>query len=461
MSGVLGIYSYKNIVKELYYGIFSMQHRGQESCGIAILEDERINYRKDKGLVGDVFKESVLNKYCGKIGIAHVRSSSVGSNHISNTQPYVGRYRGRELAVVNDGSLVNSGELRKRMEEEGYMFQTNSDAELVLYMIARLHRGSIVGALKQIMGLIKGSYAMAIISDSQLLAVRDLHGIRPLMIGRKGEEFIVASENSAIETIGGKVIRDVKPGEIVRIKDGKMESFMYSDQIPNKQSCIFEHVYISRNDATIDGVNAYEFRTKCGAYLARNEKINADCVVPVPDSGWAGAIGYANESGLNVVEGLVKNRYVGRTFIKPTQEERELAVKMKLNPLAVALRGKSIILVDDSIVRGTTSRQLVKALREAGVKEVHLRITSPPVKYPCFYGIDTPNRKNLIASDHSVEEMRKHIGCDTLKFISIEGMSEAADNKIDNFCLACFNGNYPVEECEDCGDIEESKYVIL
>ncbi len=442
MSGIFGIYSNKDIVKDLYYGIYSMQHRGQESCGMAILEGDRINYRKDKGLVGEVFKEETLAKYSGKIGIGHVRSSSANTNHIANNQPYVGRYRGRELAVCDNGALTNSKELRERLEDEGYMFQTNSDAEIILFLIAKFHRGSIIEAVKKTMDLIRGSYSLAIISDDQLLAVRDKYGFRSLLLGEKDGQYMVASENSAIEIIGGTVIRDVEPGEIIYIKDGQLESHMYSDTMPQKQSCIFEHVYIARNDATLDGLNAYDFRIKCGAWLAKHETIKADCVVPVPDSGWAGAIGYANETELEVAEGLVKNRYVGRTFIKPTQEERELAVKMKLNPLRSAIEGKSIILVDDSIVRGTTSKQLVKELKKAGAKEVHLRITSPPVMHPCIYGIDTPHRKNLIASSHTIEEMNEYIGSDSLEFITIEGMKEAADGKIDDFCLSCFTGIY-------------------
>lgn len=443
MSGVFGIYSNRDIVKDLYYGIYSMQHRGQESCGIAILEGDKINYRKDKGLVGDVLQEEVLSRYSGNIGIGHVRSASQGTNHIANNQPYVGRYRGKELAVCDNGALTNADELRKRLEDEGYMFQTNSDAEIVLFLLARFHRGSIVEAVKKTMDLIRGSYSLAIVSDDSLLAVRDKYGFRSLLLGEKDGDYMIASENSAIEIIGGRVIRDVEPGEIIYIKDGKLESHMYSDQLPHKQSCIFEHVYIARNDATLDGLNAYDFRIKCGEWLAKHETVKADFVVPVPDSGWAGAIGYANSANMPIAEGLVKNRYVGRTFIKPTQEERELAVKMKLNPLASVLRDKSIILVDDSIVRGTTSKQLVKALRQAGVKEVHLRVTSPPVMYPCIYGIDTPQRKNLIASDNDVEYIREHIGCDSLEFITLEGMKEAAGGNIDDFCLSCFNGIYP------------------
>lgn len=450
MSGILGVYSDKQVSKELYYGIYSMQHRGQESCGIAIYDEEakEVVYKKEKGLVGDAFKEDELKNYKGNLGIAHVRSSSVGHNHVANTQPFVGSCRNRNLAIVDNGSLVNANYLRETLEEEGFMFQTNSDAEVILHILARYYKGDIVEAVKVTMDYIKGSYTLAIICDDSLVAVRDPHGFRSLLLGKKGNEYLIASENSAIEILGGEVIRDVEPGEIIVIKDGELKSYSYSDTYkPVKKSCIFEHVYIARNDATLDDLNAYEFRINCGAYLAKNEDVKADCVVPVPDSGWASAIGYANESGLQLSEGLVKNRYVGRTFIKPTQEEREIAVRIKLNPLVPAIKGKSIILVDDSIVRGTTSKQLIKSLKEAGAKEVHLRITSPPVKYPCYYGIDTPTRESLLAATHSVEEMREYIGCDTLKFISIEGMKEAAKG-MNTFCTSCFDGDYPVRKID-------------
>ena len=357
MSGILGVYSDKQVSKELYYGIYSMQHRGQESCGIAIYDEEakEVIYKKEKGLVGDAFKEDELKNYKGNLGIAHVRSSSVGHNHVANTQPFVGSCRNRNLAIVDNGSLVNANYLRETLEEEGFMFQTNSDAEVILHILARYYKGDIVEAVKVTMDYIKGSYTLAIICDDSLVAVRDPHGFRSLLLGKKGNEYLIASENSAIEILGGEVIRDVEPGEIIVIKDGELKSYNYSDTYkPVKKSCIFEHVYIARNDATLDDLNAYEFRINCGAYLAKNEDVKADCVVPVPDSGWASAIGYANESGLQLSEGLVKNRYVGRTFIKPTQEEREIAVRIKLNPLVPAIKGKSIILVDDSIVRGKT-----------------------------------------------------------------------------------------------------------
>ncbi|MCR1953990.1 amidophosphoribosyltransferase [Clostridioides mangenotii] len=448
MCGIIGIYSNKSIAKELYYGLFSIQHRGQESCGMAVMGDDKIKYKKDMGLVGEVFKEEEIESLDGNMGIGHVRYSTAGGSHISNCQPFVGTCRKRNLAISHNGNLVNANYLKDMLEEDGYMFQTDSDTEVILYILARYYKGDIVESLKLTMDYIKGAYALVILSDDELVAVRDPNGFRPLIMGKKGDEYIFASENCAIDILGGEVIRDVEPGEIVVVKDGKMKSYHYSENLKSvKRSCIFEHIYFARNDATIDNVNAYDFRVKCGERLAQNDDIKADIVVPVPDSGWPGALGYANASGIRVSEALVKNRYVGRTFIKPTQEEREIAVKIKLNPLKSMIKDKSIVLVDDSIVRGTTSKRLVKSLREAGAKEIHLRVTSPPVEYSCFYGIDTPNRSNLIASNHSVEEMRKHIGCDSLKFLDIEGMIEATESET-TFCKACFDGDYAVKRID-------------
>ncbi|WP_042277714.1 amidophosphoribosyltransferase [[Clostridium] dakarense] len=448
MCGVVGIYSDKNISKELYYSLYSMQHRGQESCGIAVVDRDNIDYKKGMGLVGDVFNEEELKKLKGNMGIGHVRYSTAGGSHMANCQPLVGSCRKRKLALAHNGNLVNANYLRDMLEEDGYMFQANSDTEVILYILARYYKGDIVESLKITMDYIKGAYSLVIMGENELVAVRDPHGFRPLILGKKGNEYIFASEDCAIDILGGEVIRDVEPGEIIVVKDGKLKSFYYSENYkPLKKSCIFEHIYFARNDATIDKVNVYDFRVKCGEILAKDENINADLVVPVPDSGWAGAVGYSNASGLPVSEGLVKNRYVGRTFIKPTQEEREIAVKIKLNPLGSVVKDKSIILIDDSIVRGTTSKQIVKSLRDAGASEIHLRITSPPVEYSCYYGIDTPNRSKLIASNNSVEEIREYIGCDSLKFLDIEGMIDATENKA-TFCKACFDGDYPVKKID-------------
>ncbi len=449
MCGVVGIYSKdKDISKQLYYSLYSMQHRGQESCGMAVSNGQEIKYYKDMGLVGDVFTPKKIEQLEGNMGIAHVRYSTAGGSNFANCQPLVGSVRKRRLALAHNGNLVNAQTLKDMLEEDGYMFTSNSDTEVILYILARYYKGNIVESLKLTMDYIKGAYSLVIMNDDELIGVRDPLGFRPLILGKKDDEYILASENSAIDILGGEVVRDIEPGEIVVIKDGELKSYNFSNNYKSmKKSCIFEHIYFARNDATIDDVNAYEFRVKSGEILAKDDNISADMVVPVPDSGWPGAIGYANASKLQISEALVKNRYVGRTFIKPTQEERELGVKIKLNPLSRIIEGKSIVLVDDSIVRGTTSRLLVKSLREAGAKEIHLRITSPPVKYSCYYGIDTPNRANLIAANKTVEEMAAYIGCDSLKFLEIEGMLGAVDEPF-NFCKACFDGDYPVKKID-------------
>ena len=448
MCGIVGIYSNRNISKQLYYSLYSIQHRGQESCGMAISDGNEINYKKGMGLVGDVFKEDELKALTGNIGIGHVRYSTAGGSHLANCQPLVGSCRKRKLALAHNGNLVNANYLRDMLEEDGYMFQSTSDTEVILYILARYYKGDIVESLKLTMDYIKGAYSLVIMGENELVGVRDPHGFRPLILGKKDDEYIVASESCAIDIVGGEVIRDVEPGEIIVVKDGELKSYFYSENYKCvKRSCIFEHIYFARNDATIDNVNVYDFRVKCGEMLSRDEDIKADIVVPVPDSGWAGAIGYASASKIPLSEGLIKNRYVGRTFIKPTQEEREIGVKIKLNPLSSIVKGKSIVLVDDSVVRGTTSKMIVKSLRDAGASEIHLRITSPPVEYSCYYGIDTPNREKLIASNNTVEQMREYIGCDTLKFLDQKLMIEATENKA-TFCKACFDGDYPVKKID-------------
>ena len=417
MCGIIGIYSNKEVSKKLYYSLYSIQHRGQESCGIAVSDGENINYKKGMGLVGDIFTEEKLSKLNGNIGIGHVRYSTAGGSHLANCQPLVGSCRKRNLAIAHNGNLVNTNFLRDMLEEDGYMFQANSDTEVILYILARYYKGDIVESIKLTMDYIKGAYSLVIACEDELVSVRDPHGFRPLILGKINDDYIFASETCAIDILGGEVIRDVEPGEIVVIKDGKLQSFLYSKNYKCiKRSCIFEHIYFARNEATIDGLNVYNFREKCGMILAKEDKTPCDIVVPVPDSGWSGAIGYSNVRNIPLSEGLVKNRYVGRTFIKPTQEEREIGVKIKLNPLRSVVSGKRIILVDDSIVRGTTSKLIVKSLKDAGAKEVHLRITSPPVKYSCYYGIDTPNSENLLASNMSISEIKDYIGCDSLMF---------------------------------------------
>lgn len=430
----------------MFYGLNCLQHRGQESCGIAYTDGKEINRIMGMGLVIDVLKDSVLDKIDGNLAIGHVRYSTAGGSFDYNTQPLLGSIRGQKMALAHNGNLINYQILRSRLEEDGMMFQTEIDTEVILYLITRYYKGDIVEAIFETMRRIEGAYSLVLMLNDKLIAVRDPNGIRPLVMGRHKEDTIFASENAAIEIIGGEFVRDIKPGEVVVVDGNGEQSFMF-ERVAKTSHCIFEHVYFARNDATLDDINSYMFRRRCGKILQREAPCDVDLVIPVPDSGYPSAIGYSQESGIKLGEGLVKNRYMGRTFIKPTQEEREMAVKLKLNPLGHVVRDKRIVLIDDSIVRGTTSKNLIKNLRDAGAIEVHMRITSPPVTHPCYFGINTSSRRNLIASQYSKEEIREMIGADSLEFISIEGMKQAARIGGDKLCLACFNGDYPVDPC--------------
>jgi amidophosphoribosyltransferase len=446
MCGIVGIYKNSNVNKQLFYGLNCLQHRGQESCGISVSDGEKIIRRNGMGLVIDVFKPNILDELNGNIGIGHVRYSTAGGSYDYNTQPLLGYTKGEQISLAHNGNLINYQILKSRLEEDGMMFQTTIDSEVILYLITRYYKGDIVEAIKDTMKRIEGAYSIVVMLKDKLIAVRDPHGIRPLVMGNIENGTIFASENAAIEILGGTFTRDVAPGEIVVVDSEGEHSYMFEHQ-SKKSHCIFEHIYFARNDATLDDINSYMFRRRSGKIMWRESPCDVDLVVPVPDSGYPSAIGYSQESGIPLAEGLVKNRYMGRTFIKPTQEEREIAVKLKLNPLSHVVKDKRIVLIDDSIVRGTTSRNLIQNLRNAGAKEIHMRITAPPVKYSCYYGIDTPSRKNLIAASMSIEEIKELIGADSLAFISIEGMTEAARIGGDKLCKACFDGLYPVDPC--------------
>lgn len=445
MCGILGIYSDSNVNKRLFYGLNSLQHRGQESCGITVTNGVDMVRKRGMGLVIDVFKPHILDELQGHLGIGHVRYSTAGASHEYNSQPLMGFAKGEPISLAHNGNLINYQILRTRLEEDGMMFQTTVDTEVILYLITRYYQGDIVDAIKKTMERIQGAYSVVLLTNDKLVAFRDPYGIRPLVFGKSEDgDYIVSSENASIEIMGGTVIRDLNPGEILVIDEKGEESFYFNGGLVPKH-CVFEYVYFARNDATLDDVNAYMFRRRCGENLYDEAPCDADLVVPVPDSGFPSAIGYSQRSGIPLAEGLVKNRYMGRTFIKPTQEEREMAVKLKLNPLHHVVLDKRIVLVDDSIVRGTTSANLIKRLRDAGAKEVHLRITSPPVVNPCYYGIDTPSRKNLIAANLTLEEMTEKIGADSLEFISLEGIDKASRIGGDKICKACFDGVYPVD----------------
>ncbi|MCI5642795.1 MAG: amidophosphoribosyltransferase [Peptoniphilus sp.] len=447
MCGVIGIYSQSDVSKKLFYGLNSLQHRGQEASGICVFDGKNMVLDKGMGLVYDNFDDESFIKLKGNIGIGHVRYATAGGSYEYNSQPLLAFSKNREFALAHNGNLVNHKSIRRELEDEGMLFQTAIDTEVILSLVAKYYTGDIIEAVKKTMSRIKGAYSVVMLFEDKLVAFRDPYGYRPLLIGRaKNGEVIIASENAPLEIIGTDAIRDVEPSEIIVVDKKGIHSEFFEKE--KRQHCIFEYVYFARTDATLDGVNSYNFRRRCGEILSKEAPVDADLVLAVPDSGTPGAMGYAQKSGIPFAEGLVKNRYMGRTFIKPTPEERELSVKLKLNPLETVLRGKRVILVDDSIVRGTTSKNLIMRMKKAGAKEVHMRIVSPPVKYPCFYGIDTPSRKKLIAANYSVEEMRERIGADSLAFISMKGMLDATLMKEDVFCKACFNGDYAVEPKE-------------
>ena len=445
MCGIIGIYDDKGVSKKLFFGLSCLQHRGQESAGMSLADGDQIIRKKGMGLVTDVYNEEILEELPGHIGIGHVRYSTAGGSHEFNTQPLMAFFKNTTMSLAHNGNLINYQILRSRLEEEGMMFQTTIDSEVILYLISRYNEGDIVEAVKKTMEMIQGAYAVVLLLEDKLVAFRDPYGIRPLVLGKLHDGgSIVASENAPIDIIGGDFIRNIEPGEIVVIDEEGLHR--YEGMGKGRKHCVFEYVYFARNDATLDGVNSYNFRRRSGEVLYDEAPVDVDLVVAVPDSGIPSAIGYSQASGIPLAEGLVKNRYMGRTFIKPSQEEREMAVKLKLNPLSHVVKGKSIVLLDDSIVRGTTSANLIQRLRDAGAREVHMRITSPPVMNPCYYGIDTPSRINLIAANFSVQEIEEKIGADSLKFISEEGMVKAS--KLlgrDDLCMACFNGDYPVD----------------
>ncbi|MTI46722.1 amidophosphoribosyltransferase [Sporosalibacterium faouarense] len=448
--GVLGIYDSKDrdISSMLCYGLLALQHRGQESAGIAVNDDGIIQYHKDMGLVTEVFNDEIIKRLAGNIGIGHVRYSTTGESHVYNAQPLVVKYRNGSIALAHNGNLVNANTIREMLEEDGVVFQTSTDSEVIANLMARYHKADIENAIKKVMELLKGAYALTIMTDNKLIGARDPHGLRPLCIGKTEDGYALSSESCAFDTIGAKLIRDVDPGEIVVIDDNGITSIQ-NDKWCKKQLCIFELIYFSRPDSIVDDINIYEARRKAGRILAKEHPVEADIVISVPDSGTAAAIGYAEASGIPYSEGLIKNKYIGRTFIQPNQELREQGVRLKLNVLESNVRGKKVILVDDSIVRGTTSRRLVDMLKNAGAEEVHVRVSSPPVKYSCYFGIDTPNREKLIGANYSVDEIRDQIHADSLGYISMEGLIKSTGRNISDmntgFCAACFNGDYPME----------------
>ncbi|SDG35465.1 amidophosphoribosyltransferase [Desulfosporosinus hippei] len=440
--GVFGIYAPDQEVARLtYYGLYALQHRGQESAGIAVSNGRSINVHKGMGLVSEVFSDRIVDGLKGKMAIGHVRYSTTGSSLLANAQPLVVHYQKGMMALAHNGNLTNASDLREELGKNGAVFQTTVDSEVIINLITRYRRDSLEDALIKTMMDLRGAYALVILAEDKLFGIRDPLGVRPLCIGRLGGRYCLASESCALDTIGAEFVRDVEPGEIIIIDEEGLHS--RPGLLKTKQaSCAFEYIYFARPDSTMDQLNIAESRRQMGIELARECPIDADLVIAVPDSGTASALGYATALGIPFGEGLIKNRYVGRTFIQPTQAMREVAVRLKLNANTSVLKDKRVVMIDDSIVRGTTSFKLVEMVKNAGAKEVHFLISSPPVAYPCFYGIDTAEREKLIANKLDVEGIRKYVGADSLHYISEEGLLRALGTE--SVCLACFNGSYPI-----------------
>lgn len=429
-----------------YYGMYSLQHRGQESAGIAVSDGSDVKAHKLMGLVADVFKREDLDALSGRIAVAHVRYATAGGCTIENAQPMVYRFKLGTVAVAHNGQLVNYEQLREMLEESGSTFNSTSDTEVIVKFIAKSYKKGLERALTDTIQLIKGSFALCVMTQDCLIGARDPNGIRPLCLGKLSGGWVLASESCAIDAMGADFVRDIRPGEIVIINDDGVLSFEFGEKT-SKRSCIFEYVYFARPDSVLDEIPVQEARLRMGAMLAKENPVSADVVIGVPDSGLGAALGYSRAAGIPYATGIVKNKYIGRSFIAPTQKERENTVFVKLNTIKNEINGKRVIVIDDSIVRGTTSRRLIQILRKAGAKEVHLRVSSPPVKFPCYFGIDTPRRAELISSDHDVEAIREEIGADSLAFLSMNGMLEAlrsCNPEQYGYCKGCFTGEYPV-----------------
>lgn len=458
--GVYGVYSRTEDVSGMtYLGLYALQHRGQESAGIAITDGAWMDVSRGMGLVNEVFRHQVPHMANQYIAIGHVRYSTTGSSLLANTQPLMVNYAGGKIALAHNGNLTNAAEIRHDLEQQGTIFQTSIDSEVFVNLIARSRCETVEEKVIESLKKIKGAYCLTIMTENKLIGARDPQGFRPLCIGRTEEGgYIISSETVGLDVVGAEFVRDILPGEMVVIDDSGIKSYPFATE-EKKASCIFEYIYFARPDSVIDGQSVHEARFMMGRQLARESGFKGDIVISVPDSGTTAATGFAYESGIPFVEGLIKNRYIGRTFIQPTQKKRDKAVKLKLNAIASVVKGKSVIMVDDSIVRGTTSGKIVKMLRDAGAREVHMCISSPPIGYPCFYGIDTSVRKELIAATKTVEEIREFIGADGLHFLSIEGLKKSV-SAVDpeQMCYACFNSAYPIEDGEKpAGD---SKYVF-
>lgn len=451
---VVGVYGVENASWLAYYSLFAMQHRGQEASGMSVFDGENILTHKAQGLVSEVFDENLLGNLKGHIAIGHNRYATAGKHSNSDAQPVYARCALGEIAVVHNGNLTNAVALREKLTQEGSIFQSFLDTEVILHLIAKSEKENLEERIKESAKSIKGAYCLIFALRNKMIVLRDPYGLRPLSLGKiktpKGDGYIVASETCAFDLLGAEFVRDINAGEMLVFKDGKMISTQLFT--PKDFKCVFEYIYFARPDSQVFGKNVYSIRKEMGKELARECKIEADIVVPVPDSGVPSALGYALESGIPFELGIIRNHYVGRTFIESEQSIRELKVRLKLNPIKEIIEGKRVIVLDDSVVRGTTSRQIVKILKNAGAREVHLLISSPPTISPCFYGVDTPSKQELICATHTLEEVRKYIGADSLHFLSLEGLAKSVGGG--GYCQACFDGKYIQNSFGDSGGIE-------
>jgi amidophosphoribosyltransferase len=441
--GVFGIFGHPEAANMTYLGLYALQHRGQESAGIAASNGERVRISKSMGYVADVFDGETLSQLAGPIAIGHVRYSTAGESKLLNAQPILIDCAHGQIALCHNGNIVNARELRDELVQQGSIFQSNSDTEVILHLYARSKAGSVEGAIIESVSQVQGAFSLVMQTRDSLIAVRDPHGFRPLALGRLGDAVVICSETCAMDLIGATYERDVEPGEILIVNRDGVRTFKPFPPAPLAH-CIFEHVYFARPDSYVFGRSVNETRTELGRVLAREQPVSADVVVPVPDSGVCAAMGFAEESGVPLRMGLIRNHYVGRTFIQPQSSIRHFGVKVKLNPVRSILDGKRVVLVDDSLVRGTTSRKIVGMVRAAGAKEVHVRISCPPTISPCFYGVDTPQKSELIAATHTLEEIRGFLEADSVAYLSLEGLMSTVGRERGSYCSSCYTGEYPV-----------------
>lgn len=447
--GVFGVYDFdgNDVSSTIYYGLFALQHRGQESCGIAVNNNRDITHYKDMGLVNDVFNDEILTKLDGKMAVGHVRYSTTGESMRENAQPLVLRYVKGNIAIAHNGNLVNKDELAQELSVTGAIFQTTTDTEMIAYTIAkeRLNSKSVEEAVEKTINHLVGAFSLIVMSPQKLIAARDPWGFRPLCMGKKGDAIVFASETCALDSVGAEFVRDIEPGEIVVVQDGKISTIRTHVGKQPHTMCIFEYLYFARPDSIIEGQSAHDSRMLAGKYLAQEFPVEADVVIGVPDSGLSAAMGYAKESGIPYDIGFVKNKYIGRTFIQPSQAMRENSVRIKLNVLKSTVDGKRVVMVDDSIVRGTTSKRIVSLLRHFGATEVHVRSSAPPFMFPCYFGTDVPSKDQLVACNYTMDGIKELIGADSIGFLSVNSLEKIIPNANCQFCDGCFSGKYPVD----------------